>query len=125
MLERASGSLPIDPGHPPAPSGGLGYQEPNLVLGPRKPLGCRQLHAAWSKRYDPLLRHEVKGAHGLGSLGQQTGTSEPPPDGLAGETQTLAQPLRFLRRGPLNRTPRILMHDSDCKRSEAYTPDIR
>ena len=81
--------------------------------------------ATWSRRYDPLLWHEVKGAHGLGSLGQQTGTSEPPPDGLAGETQTLAQPLRFLRRGPLNRTPRILMHDSDCKRSEAYTPDIR
>ena len=31
-------------------------------------------------RYDPLLRHGVEGADGLGSLGYQTGMSEPKPD---------------------------------------------
>ena len=36
--------------------------------------------AAWSKRYDPLLRHEVEGVDGLDSIGHQTGTSEPQPD---------------------------------------------
>ena len=40
----------------------------------------RQAAAAWSQRYDPLLRHGVQGADGMGSLGYQTGTSEPPPD---------------------------------------------
>ena len=29
--------------------------------------------AAWSKRYDPLLRHGFENADGLGSLGYQTG----------------------------------------------------
>ena len=38
-----------------------------------------QQPVVWSKRYDPLLRHGVEGAGGLGSLGYQTGTSEPPP----------------------------------------------
>ena len=32
------------------------------------------------KVYDPLLRHGVEGTDGLGSLGYQTGTSEPKPD---------------------------------------------
>ena len=82
MLGSASGSLPKYPGHPPAAPGGLGSLVPDLVLGPRKALdiGERRAAAAWSKRYDPLLRHEVEGADGLGSLGYQTGTSEPPPD---------------------------------------------
>ena len=31
----------------------------------------RRAAAAWSKRYDPLLRHEVEGVDGLGSLGYQ------------------------------------------------------
>ena len=47
------------------------------------PSGAAQLRraaAAWSKRYDQPLRHGAEGADGLGSLGYQTGTSEPPPD---------------------------------------------
>ena len=46
----------------------------------------RRAAAAWSKRYDPLLRHGVEGADGLGSLGYQTGTSEPPPDEQDGDS---------------------------------------
>ena len=44
------------------------------------PCRLRRAAAAWSNRYDPLLRHGVEGADGLGSLGYQTGTSEPKPD---------------------------------------------
>ena len=43
MLERASGSLPNYPGHPPAAPGGLGSLVPDLVLGPRKPLDIGEL----------------------------------------------------------------------------------
>ena len=58
----------------------------SLIPGTRSrswPSGAARLRraaAAWSKRYDPLLRHRAEGADGLGSLGYQTGTSEPPPD---------------------------------------------
>ena len=58
----------------------------SLIPGTRSrswPSGAARLRraaAAWSKRYDPLLRHGAEGADGLGSLGYQTGTSEPPPD---------------------------------------------
>ena len=36
----------IDPGRPPAADGGLRSQYPDLVLGPRQPLDCRQLRQA-------------------------------------------------------------------------------
>jgi hypothetical protein len=58
---------------------GVGVLAPLRGIGRRstpRPASCT---AAWSKRYDPLLRHGVEGAGGLGSLGYQTGTSEPPP----------------------------------------------
>ena len=64
----------------PAAAGGacLGSQVPDLLLGPRQPLTLASCTAGWSKRYDPLLRHEVEGVHRLGSLGCQTGPwSEP------------------------------------------------
>ena len=83
MLGSASGSRANYPGHPPAAPGRLLSLVPDLVLGPRKPLDSGELGpaaAAWSKRYDPLLRHEAEGVHRLGSLGQQTGTPEPKPD---------------------------------------------
>ena len=35
------------------------------------------LAAGWAKSIDPLLRHEVETVHRLGSLGYQTGPSEP------------------------------------------------
>ena len=80
MLESASGSLPSYPGHPPAAYGGLVSLVPDLNSWPSEGARLRRAAAAWSKRYDPLLRHGVEGADGLGSLGYQTGTSEPPPD---------------------------------------------
>ena len=82
MLGSASGSHANYPGHPPAAPGGLLSLVPDLVLGPRKVLDIGELQqpGPWSKRYDPLLRHGVEGADGLGSLGYQTGTSEPQPD---------------------------------------------
>ena len=43
MLERASGSLPNYPGHPPAAPGGLLSLVPDLVLGPRKALDFGEL----------------------------------------------------------------------------------
>ena len=47
MLERASGSLPIDPGHPPAAYGVLGYQVPDSFLAPSEAARlCRQPAAA-------------------------------------------------------------------------------
>ena len=33
--------------------------------------------AGWAKSVNPLLRHEAEGVHRLGSLGYQTGPSEP------------------------------------------------
>ena len=80
MLESASGSLPSYPGHPPAAYGGLVSLVPDLNSWPSEGARLRRAAAAWSKRYDPLLRHEVEGVDGLGSLGHQTGTSEPQPD---------------------------------------------
>ena len=80
MLESASGSLPSYPGHPPAAYGGLVSLVPDLNSWPSEGARLRRAAAAWSKRYDPLLRHGVEGADGLGSLGYQTGTSEPQPD---------------------------------------------
>ena len=80
MLESASGSLPSYPGHPPAAYGGLVSLVPDLNSWPSEGARLRRAAAAWSKRYDPLLRHGVEGADGLGSLGYQTGTSEPKPD---------------------------------------------
>ena len=72
MLERASGSLPKYPGHPPAAYGGLVSLVPDLNSWPSEGARLRRAAAAWSKRYDPLLRHGVEGADGLGSLGYQT-----------------------------------------------------
>ena len=46
MLFHASRSRYIDPGRPPAAAGGLRSQYPDLVLGPRQPLDCRQLRQA-------------------------------------------------------------------------------
>ena len=48
MLEHASGSL-LDPGRPPAAAGGLGSQEPDLVLGPRQPLDSGELQHAFRR----------------------------------------------------------------------------
>ena len=79
MLERASGSLPKYPGHPPAAYGGLVSLVPDLNSWPSEGARLRRAAVAWSKRYDPLLRLEVEGFDGLGSLGHQTGTSEPQP----------------------------------------------
>ena len=80
MLESASGSRPSYPGYPPAAYGGLVSLVPDLNSWPSEGARLRRAAAAWSKRYDPLLRHGVEDADGLGSLGYQTGTSEPPPD---------------------------------------------
>ena len=71
MLERASGSLPIDPGHPPAAYGGLGYQVPDSFL-PSEAARLPAAAAAWSKRNNPLLRHEVEGVDGLGNHPRRT-----------------------------------------------------
>ena len=46
MLFHASRSRYIDPGRPPAADGGLRSQYPDLVLGRRQPLDCRQLQQA-------------------------------------------------------------------------------
>ena len=46
MLKLASGSRDIDPGRPPAAAGGLWSQVPDLGLGPRELLDCRQLQQA-------------------------------------------------------------------------------
>ena len=46
MLFHASRSRYIDPGRPPAADGGLRSQYPDLVLGARQPLDCRQLRQA-------------------------------------------------------------------------------
>ena len=46
MLFHAPRSRYIDPGRPPAAAGGLRSQYPDLVLGPRQPLDCRQLRQA-------------------------------------------------------------------------------
>ena len=43
MLERASGSLPNYPGHPPAAYGGLVSLVPDFILGPRKALDFGEL----------------------------------------------------------------------------------
>ena len=80
MLGSASGSSANYPGHPPAAPGGLLSLVPDLVLGPRKALDIGELQQPVRKRYDPLFRHEVAGADGLGSPGYQTGTSEAQPD---------------------------------------------
>ena len=46
MLSHASRSRYIDPGRPPAADGVLRSQYPDLVLGARQPLDCRQLRQA-------------------------------------------------------------------------------
>jgi hypothetical protein len=74
VLERASGSLPNYPGDPPAAAGGLGSAGTRSHSGPSEAARLRRTAAACSKRYDPLFRHDVKGADGLGSPGYQTGT---------------------------------------------------
>ena len=71
MLESASGSRPSYPGHPPAANEGLVSLVPDLSSWPSEGARLRRAAAAWSKRYDPLLRHEVEGVDGLGSLGYQ------------------------------------------------------
>ena len=80
MLGSASGSRTSYPGHPPAACGGLVSLVPDLSSWPSEGARLRRAAVAWSKRYDPLLRHEVEGVDGLDSLGYQTGTSEPQPD---------------------------------------------
>ena len=80
MLGSASGSRPSYPGHPPAAYGGLVSLVPDLNSWPSEGARLRRAAVAWSKRFDPLLRHEVEGVDGLDSLGYQTGTSEPQPD---------------------------------------------
>ena len=60
VLSHASRSQHVDPGRPSAADGSLRSQYPAAVAG-------------WSKRIDPLLRHEVEGVRRLGSLGYQTG----------------------------------------------------
>ena len=71
MLGSASGSLTSYPGHPPAAYGGLVSLVPDLNSWPSEGARLRRAAAACSKRYDPLLRHEVEGVDGLGSLGYQ------------------------------------------------------
>ena len=93
MLESASGSLTSYPGHPPAAYGGLVSLVPDLNSWPSEGARLRRAAAAWSKRYDPLPRHEVEGADGLGSLGQQTGTSEPLTGRASGRKPRKAKPL--------------------------------
>ena len=109
MLESASGSLPSYPGHPPAAYGGLVSLVPDLNSWPSEGARLRRAAAAWSKRYDPLLRHGVAVADGLGSLGYQTGTSEPQPDehGRATCASRAKGPLwRILRRCAAQRRER-------------------
>ena len=101
MLGSASGSLPKYPGHPPAAYWGLVSLVPDLNSWPSEGARLRRAAAAWSKRYDPLLRHGVEGADGLGSLGYQTGTSEPKPDEHGRATWPDAQ----------SSTPRSVCHD--------------
>ena len=43
MLQRASGSQPSYPGHPPAANEGLVSLVPDLILGPRKALDFGEL----------------------------------------------------------------------------------
>ena len=86
MLESASGSRPSYPGYPPAAYGGLVSLVPDLNSWPSEGARLRRAAAALSKRYDPLLRHGAEGVHRLGSLGQQTGTSELPPDEQNGDS---------------------------------------
>ena len=72
MLFHASRSRYIDPGRPPAADGGLRSQYPDLVLGPRQPLDCRQLRQAGrrvsTRSFDTRSKVHV---HRLGSLGYQ------------------------------------------------------
>eukprot|EP00964_Phaeocystis_antarctica_P144566 scaffold110385_cov35-Phaeocystis_antarctica.AAC.1 len=70
--------------------------------------------SSWAKSIDPLLRHEVEGVHRLGSLGYQTGPSEPQlttADGLYVHkvVNVLNTPVRESRCG---RTPRTSSADS-------------
>eukprot|EP00964_Phaeocystis_antarctica_P028711 scaffold16209_cov36-Phaeocystis_antarctica.AAC.1 len=56
------------------------YIQLDLVLGARGVGAAARLPAAaagWAKSIDPLLPHEVEDVHRLGSLGYQTGPSEP------------------------------------------------
>ena len=71
MLESASGSLTSYPGHPPAANEGLVSLVPDLNSWPSEGARLRRAAVAWSKRYDPLIRHEVEAADGLDSLGYQ------------------------------------------------------
>ena len=71
MLGSASGSLTSYLGHPPAACGGLVSLVPDLSSWPSEGARLRRAAVAWSKRYDPLLRHEVEGVDGLDSLGYQ------------------------------------------------------
>ena len=71
MLGSASGSLTSYPGHPPAACGGLVSLVPDLSSWPSEGARLRRAAVAWSKRYDPLLRHGVEGVDGLDSLGYQ------------------------------------------------------
>eukprot|EP00964_Phaeocystis_antarctica_P020242 scaffold11174_cov56-Phaeocystis_antarctica.AAC.1 len=49
-----------------------------LALSSRSTAGsCGRLGEELAKSINPLLRHEVEGVHRLGSLGYQTGPSEP------------------------------------------------
>ena len=56
------------------------HNRPGIVIFPSEAARLRRAAAVCSKRYDPLFRHEVAGADGLGSPSYQTGTSEAQPD---------------------------------------------
>ena len=77
MLFHASRSRYIDPGRPPAADGGLRSQYPDLVLGPRQPLDCRQLRQAVRRVSTRSFDTRAKGSIDLVASAIKPGSSEP------------------------------------------------
>ena len=123
MLGSASGSLPKYPGHPPAANEGLMSLVPDFNSWPSEGARLRRAEVAWSKRYDPLLRHEAEGVHRLGSLGQQTGTPEPKPD----EHGPATCPEWLSSKQARGRAAKVCMHDAGLVvcRFSLYAPAER
>jgi len=67
----------IDPGRPPAAAGGLRSQYPDLVLGARQPLDCRQLRQAGRRVLTRSFDTRSKASIDLAALAIKPGSSEP------------------------------------------------
>ena len=79
-LRRAAARLKQPAYRPWSPSGRRRGSEVPVSRPRSSPSAAARLPpavASWSKRIDPLLRHEVEGVHRLGSLGYQVGPPEP------------------------------------------------